>query len=305
MLSTSCLRVGLLLGASLSVLACASTRAVPQRTSIAGQVIDAHGEPIAGARVAVVTRQEVVVGSGVADSSGRYSFELGPHPRESLILGAEGEGFERWSGSVESDRLDGLTIVLDRKVDAAYLEALRTVSDVQDRAWRIHEILALDDTNFSFEVVFPYVGELREDLLAAAQRPTRTLEGRRLLADRALQLLAFWGDPADQALLDPWLAQSSGFAKPPEEVEAPDPDAMCRAWAEVHFRHQGAGFRAPRYSCSEPVIDPAGRRALMLFDVTSGLYYYNMHLVFERASPSEPWRLRTVVEGITDEPGPL
>lgn len=305
MLSTSCLRVGLLLGASLSVIACVSTRAVSQRTPIAGQVIDAHGEPIAGARVGVVTEQEVVVGSGVADAAGRYSFELGPHRREPLILKAEGEGFERWSGRVDREDLDGLTILLDRKVDAAYLEALRAVSDARDRAVRVHEILAVDDTNFSIEVVFPYLGELREDLRAAAQRPARTLEGNRLLADRALQLLAFWGDPADQALLDPWLAQNPGFARPPEEVEAPVPAVMCKAWAEVHFRHQGAGFRAPRFGCSEPVIDPAGQRALMLFDVTAGLYHYNMHIVFERASPGGPWRLRTVVEGITDEPGPL
>ncbi|HSK80332.1 MAG TPA: carboxypeptidase regulatory-like domain-containing protein [Thermoanaerobaculia bacterium] len=297
-----CFRVGLLLGAALSVTSCASMRAVPQLTSMTGQVIDAHGAPIVGARVALVTGQRVPVGSGTTDAAGRYSFDLGPHPRESLILKAEGEGFERWSGWVGWDRLDGLTILLDRKVDSAYLEALRGVSNAPDRVWRIDEILAVDDTNFSIEALFPYLGELREDLRAASQRSTRTLDHGDLLAERALKLLAFWGDPADRALFDPWLAENPWLRSPPEEVEVPDPGAMCRAWAEVHFRHEGAGFRAPRYFCTEPVIDPAGLRVLMLFDVTSGLYHYNMHLVFERKSTSEPWRLRSVIEGITDEP---
>jgi hypothetical protein len=49
-------------------------------------------------------------------------------------------------------------------------------------------------------------------------------------------------------------------------------------------------------------VDPAATRALMLFDVTSALFHYNMHLLLARASPGEPWRLRAIVEGVTDHP---
>jgi hypothetical protein len=269
-------------------------------TVMRGKVVDTHDGPIAGATVALTTAEEAPVGGGTTDEDGAYDFALAPHRRESLVLSVEAEGFQPWSGWVGWERLDGVTVALDRTVDAAYLTALREVSDPEARRMRIDEILALDDANFSLYAVFPFLGELREDLRAATRRPTRIRTSGRLLAERALELLAFWDDPADRDLVTPWRAERGWFRDPPEEVTAATTTELCDAWAKAHFARES--FRAPVYWCSEAAVDPPATRALMLFDVTSALYHYTLHLVLVRASAGEPWRLRAVVEGVTDHP---
>lgn len=276
---------------------CASAPAV---TSASGRVVDVHGRPVSGARVTVKTHALQVVGTGAAGADGHFAFALARHRGIEPELSVDADGFAHWSQWADWEQLGDYQVTLDRKVDDGYLIALRAVSDPTERVSRMEEILSVSEWHWAVEPLFPFLGELREDLLAASARPTRTKMGD-LLADRAFVLLAFWGDSRDRALLTPWSAKNLWFAAPPSPLQAPSPRAMCSAWAAVHFEHEGVAGDWPPYYCTEAVVDPDQTRALMLFQVDYAHWRYNMHLILQRDDKEAPWQLRAVAMGERDD----
>jgi hypothetical protein len=285
---------------SLIVIVMTGCASAPAVTSASGQVLDVHSRPVAGARVTLKSHAKLPIGTGLTDLEGHFAFAITRHRGGEPELSVDAEGFMYWSRWAGWEQLADYPVQLDRRADAAYLTALRAVSDPAERVSRMEEVLSVEVWNFAVEPLFPFLGELRQDLIAASARPTRTVTGD-LLADRAFELLAFWGDPSDGALLAPWLAKNTWFAAAPSPVRAPNLDDMCQAWAAVHFGHEGLKGRWPPYYCTESVIDPGQTRALMLFQVDYTHWRYNMHLVLGRDSKDQPWQLRAVAEGMTDD----
>ncbi len=287
---------------------CASAPAV---TSASGRVEDVHDRPVAGARVTVKTHWSKVLGTGVTGPDGGFSFALTKHWQHGAEpeLSVDADGFMHWSQDADWTQLAGYPVILARKIDAGYLTALRSVSDPAERIWRMDEILSIWDTGedpkaewqWGIERLFPFLGELREDLIAASTRPARTADDASR-SDRALMLLAFWDDPRDHDLLAPWLAKNTWFAEAPSPVQAPSLDTFCSAWAAVHFsQNERLSPPWPPYYCTPAVIDPDQTRALMFFQVEYVHWRYNMYLVLRHDDKDGSWRLHWVVEGITDD----
>ncbi len=291
---------GLAAGALIAIVmsGCASAPAV---TAASGQVVDALGRPVNGARVTVRTQSQKPVGAGVTDADGRFAFALAPRHGAEADLTVEADGYVRWSYGADWKQLTGYRLSLDRKVDPAYLIALRAVSDPAERATRMAEILAAGEVHYAVEPLFPFLGELRQDLLNASAPPAQTRTDK-LVVDRALELLAFLGDPRDRERLAPWLAANRWFDASPQPLTAPSLDALCTAWAAVHFANERLKQGEwPPHECTYAVLDFAQTRAMMLFQVDYAHWRYNMYLVFDRDGKDQPWQLRAVVMHETDD----
>src|SRR6185503_610552 len=189
-----------------------------QPSTATGRVVDVHGRPVAGAAVEVsIMGQDYrrhTLGQGVSDVDGRFALSLAPNESgASLGIGVDAPGFvDEWvsfpRGIVDE------TIVLRRVVDQAFLEALRSVRDPQERARRVMEIAASEPAFLpEIEEMFPYLGEVRSELAAIvlagiAERKEQRTDGSP--ADHASRLLAYWADPADDAIVLPWIKENWG-----------------------------------------------------------------------------------------------
>ncbi len=285
-----------------TALGCASLRE-PERgpaiTVAHGRVLNPHWRPVGGARATLSIDGQGQVGTGTADADGYFTFALAKHRQigEDPVLAVEADGFLPWSQRISWKDLTDCRVKLDRKIDAAYMAELRSISDPAQRTWRMEEILSGTDWDQTLADLFPFVGELRDDLIAASARPPASPEDK--MAENALALLAFWNDPRDRERLTPWVAQNPFYHLSPEPVKAPSPEEFCQAWASVHFAHEHIKGRDwPPYYCSQPRIDASQTHALILFEVRYTYWRYNMYLVVTRDGKDQPWRLRTLVDNL-------
>lgn len=268
-----------------------------------GRVVDVQGRPVAGAALEVsITSQdyrEVIIGRGVSDADGRFALRLTTNQYGDLGLGADAPGFARWGWAGFPRGVVEETIVLKRTVDRHFIEGLRAVRDPAERANRVLEIAASDNLPEIGEM-FPYLGELREDLAAIVRAGTREPRERTdgsTPADHAARLLAYWADPADDGLVMPWVRKNWG-ARPAHVthlgLSAASIDEVCDRWREIHFADQGITGRQPWNACLEPVLDRTRSHALALFRVRYAYWGYEMHLVMRREG--ERWVLRGVAD---------
>lgn len=268
-----------------------------------GRVVDLQGRPVAGAAVEVsIMGQDYrrqTLGRGVSDVDGGFALSLSTNEYGNLGIEVEAPGFVSGWDSFPRGIVDE-TIVLGRIVDRAFLDALRSVRDPQERARRVLEIAASDDPP-EIEEMFPYLGELRSDLAAIVRAGITEPKGRRserTPAYQASRLLAYWADPADDALLAPWIKKNWG-ARPAHVAHlglaADSIDEICHRWSEIHFVDQKiAADRVPWNTCVQPLVDRTGTHALALFQVRYAIWGYDMYLVMRQESGR--WVLRGVAE---------
>ena len=288
------------------VAAAAAGARTPKPSTATGRVVDLQGRPVAGAAVEVsIMGQDYrrqTLGRGVSDVDGGFALSLSPNEHgSSLGIEVAAPGFVPDFASFPRGIVDE-TIVLRRIVDRAFLEALRSVRDPEERARRMLEIAASDDLP-DIDEMFPYLGELRPDLAAIVKAGTtepKTRRTERTPAYQASRLLAYWADPADDELLAPWVKENWG-ARPAHVAHlglaADSIYEICHRWAEIHFVDQKiAADRVPWNRCLEPVVDRTGTHALALFRVRYAYWGYDMYLVMRREG--ERWVLRGVAENM-------
>ena len=271
-----------------------------------GRVLDVQGRPVSGAVIEVsITNQEyesVTIGPGVSDADGRFALTLATYDYGDLGLGVEAPGFGHWGWAGFPRGIVDEEIVLRRIIDRSFIEGLRAVRDPAERARRVLEIAASDDLP-EIEEMFPYLGELRPELAAIVRAGTAEPRVRRdgsSPADHAARLLAYWADPADDAIVVPWVKKEWG-GRPAHVahlgLSAASIYEICDRWREIHFADQGISGRKPPSPCLEPVVDPTHTHALALFRVEYAYWAYDMHLVMRREG--ERWVLRGVAENKT------
>lgn len=290
-----------LLAAAVAAAPAGDRRTKPRTAS--GRVVDVQGRPVAGAAVEVsITNQEyrsVTIGQGVTGDDGRFALTLTTNDYGDVGLGVDAPGFAHWGWAGFPRGIVSEEIVIHRAIDETFLDGLRSVRDPDERARRVLEIAASDDLP-DIEKLFPYLAELRPDLAAVARaRPAGPKLRRtdRSPADQALRLLAYWADPADDALVTPWIRKNWG-ARPAHVAHlglaADSIDELCDRWREIHFADQRITSGEPPSLCHQPVTDSTGTHALSLFKVQYKYWGYDMHLVTRREG--ERWVLRGVVE---------
>ena len=271
-----------------------------------GRVVDVQGRPVAGAAIEIsMTSQDyrsVTIGQGVSGIDGRFALTLSTNEYGDLGLGVDAPGFEHWGWAGFPRGIVNEEIVIHRVVDRTFLDALRAVRDPEERARRVLEIAASDDLP-DIEELFPYLAELRSELAAIARARTDEPKVRRTgrsPADQALRLLAYWADPADDALVAPWIKKNWGGRKAHVAhlgLGADSIQEICNRWREIHFADQGIASDPPASLCLEPVTDRTGTHALALFVVRYKYWGYDMHLAMRREGTR--WVLRGVAENTT------
>ena len=288
---------------SVAAAATGGARETKPRTAT-GRVVDVHGRPVAGAAIEVeITNQDyesVTIGRGVSGDDGRFALRLTTTDYGDLGLGVDAPGFAHWGSADFSRGVVDAKIVLWRTIDRPFIESLRSVSDPAERARQVLEIAASEDLP-DIEEMFPYLGEVRAelaDIVRAGRIDPKERSDGSSPADQAARLLAYWADPADDALVMPWLKRTWG-ARPAHVahlgLSASSIYDVCDRWREIHYADQGiSNDSQPWAACVEPVVDRTGGHALALFHVRYAHWGYDMHLVMRREG--ERWVLRGVAE---------
>ena len=283
--------------------AAASTARKAKPWTATGRVVDVQGRPVAGAALDLsITNHEyrsVTIGRGVSGDDGRFALRLTTNEYGDLGLGVDAPGFAHWGWAGFPRGVADETIVLRRIIDRPFMEGLRAVRDPAERARQVLEIAASHDLP-DIEELFPYLGDVRAELAAIVRAGTAGPRDRTddtSPADRAARLLAYRADPADDALLLPWLKKNWG-GRPAHVahlgLSAASIDEVCDRWREIHFADQKISGNQPWNACLQPVMDGAGSHALALFRVRYAYWGYDMHLVMRREG--ERWVLRGVAE---------
>jgi hypothetical protein len=230
-------------------------------------------------------------------------------PGDSLVLRVAAPGFAPWAGRIPANRADrptALDVALDPELDAAWFARLRALSGATEREHQVALLLAHDHLREQLAAVFPFLAEIRRELLVATGWTSRqTVQRRSPFVDEAHLLLALLGDPADRERLAPWLAANPWVVVDPAALPPLAPAAgadLCTAWAAAHLAREGCG--TPLWSCDPLVWSVSGERGLLRFSVFYAHWGYDLWVVFSRAE--DGWLVAAEVAGTTDHylPGP-
>ncbi|HET9768251.1 MAG TPA: hypothetical protein VFS60_15465 [Thermoanaerobaculia bacterium] len=289
----------LLATASVSSGLAAAARTKPATAT--GRVLDVHGQPVAGAAIEVsITTQEyksLTIGEGTTDTNGRFALDLSTTSYGDLGLGVEAPGFKNWGWAGFPEGIVAEEIVLSRVIDRSFLERLRSVGDREAHARGVFEIAASDDLP-EIPELFPYLGELRPELAAIVRARTSEPKLKRdgsTPADHALRLLALRADPADDALVEPWMKEEWAFEPALTKVSGESIYQVCSRWGDVHFAKEGVSKQPPPSYCQDQVVDSGGLHAMALWSVRYMYWGYSMYLVMRREG--DRWVLRGVTGG--------
>jgi len=264
-----------------------------------GEVTDLQGHAVAGVLVRVDS--PVTLGPSHSDAQGRFEMPLSK-PVKELSLTIEHPGFQRWSLYGASPDQDGVyQIRLTRNIDREYLTELAAQSDPAHFRELARDLLTPSMGTVGDELpmaqVLPFLKALRERLRALLPAEPARLKHENLNAeqDRAALLLAFLGDPQDDALVDAWAAKQNFVSRPQKRCAGPSADAAAQAWRTLHFQREG--YRDPKkvpYNTLTTQIAPSGDHGLALHTVRYAYWGYSQYLVLVRLN--EAWEVRRVIE---------
>jgi len=264
-----------------------------------GRVTDLQGHAVAG--VLVKPDSPVALGPSRSDAQGRFEMPLS-QPVKELSLTVEHPGFQRWSLYGASPDRDGFyQIRLTRNIDHVYLTELAAQSDPARFRELARDLLAPSMGTVGDELpmaqVLPFLKALRERLRALL--PADPAQLRRANPpeeqDKAALLLAYLGDPRDDALVDAWAAKQNYVSRPQRRCAGPTADAAARAWTTLHFKREG--YRDPKkvpYNTLITQVAPSGDHGLALHKVFYAYWGYSQYLVLVRLK--DAWEVRRVIE---------
>jgi hypothetical protein len=272
-------------------------KTIPVPATATGTVRSRFGGPVAEAEVAITPEEgEGVLGTGKTDAQGKFKINLSRDNYRGLAIEVKAKGFVRFGQSGLYGGLVGFMVVLDREIDDDRLAAVAAEKDPERRLEGVLELVAAREmSDLGIDKVFPYIGKLRDDLktIIATRAFGRKDDRRESPADRALRLLAFWGDPADEALVAPWLKDNVHVAPPPQPIAGATIEEACRRYADAHFGNKPADQRTLSVF-GKPLYSLEKDRALIVFNVEYAYWGYSKYLVLVKEGDS--WRLKVVAD---------
>ena len=292
-------------------------KTIPVPSTATGVVRARFGGPVAGAEITITPEVgEGVLGSGKTHAEGRFKINLLAADYRGVTLEVKAKGFVRWAFGGIYGGIVGHLAVLDREIDDDRLAAVLAEKDPERRLEGVLEIVASRQmSDLGIEQVFPYIGKLRADLrtIIAARVFDRKDDGGESPADRARWLLAYWADPADEAVVEPWMKDNAYIAPAPPEIVGATIEDACRRYADAFFGNEPANqrtlsnFSNPRYSLEKD-------RALIEFSVHYLNWGFSQYLVLvkegdqpatARAVPVPGRRVKLVAEHMHWDRGPV
>ena len=248
----------------------AGTRPPPAAAN--GRVVDRKGGPIAGAAVVIQSRSaDDMLGQCVTDKDGRFAISLmkptsDRQPELSIIVTHQGQA--RWA---QRGSFPGVLVRMDRDIVPAYLGAVTTQADPEERLWMLLEIVGSRQMVLDVERLYPAIGTLRPDLLQVIRSGKFAIKDdkRSSPADRARAFLEFWHDPADAELFS--------SVPPSVAISGKTIQEACKRW-EDHYFAKAQGQR-PMSSFSEPIVGADKKHGLVTFSVIYAHWGYSMRLV--------------------------
>jgi hypothetical protein len=279
----------------------ASEAAATEVQIAAGQVTDLQGHTVASALVKAESWESEPLGMAQSDAQGRFKVALS-HPVKDLTLIVERPGFQRWALAASSPGPDGsYQILLTRTIDRKYLTELTAQSEPARFQRLARDLLAPSEgttgDTLPLDQVLPFLKALRSRLRALLPAEPGRLEKLDLTEeqDKAAALLAYLGDPRDDALVDAWAAKQNYVSRPPQPFKGPTPEAAARAWQKVHFEKEG--YLTPQsipYNTLRTQIAPSGDHGLALHTVRYAHWGYSQYLVLVRSK--NVWEVRRVID---------
>jgi hypothetical protein len=249
-------------------IAISKRRALLPRTAT-GLIVDRMNVVVPDATVMISKESaENVIGRGRTDRQGRFEVDLYTAVYRDITLHVMAEGYSKWMRGGIYGGIQEYRIRLDRHVDKVFLDTLVVEQEPRNRLWMVLEIIGARSNPVEIKTVFPRIGLIRGELL-------RVMTVRRFYekddpvaspADRALELLAFWHDPADVAMILERLPKRGYTLFKKTVISGPSPGHVCRVWADAHFAQAELDPRPPS-SCSKPHYGPDRRHALIEFSV--------------------------------------
>ncbi|MFY9826252.1 MAG: carboxypeptidase-like regulatory domain-containing protein [Thermoanaerobaculia bacterium] len=278
-----------------------TARAVPGAQPVAaGRITDLQGRAVAGALVRTESWESQPLGSGRSDAEGRFEVALS-QPVKDLTLIIEHPGFQRWALAGTETGQDRYQIRLTRRIDSAYLTELAAQSEPTRFRQLAMDLLAPSLGTSSnhgeiVEQVLPYLKSLRQRLRALLPEAPAQLRAISEPQNQAALLLAYLGDPRDDALVDAWAARQSFISRPPHPCRGPTPDAAARVWQKLHFEQEGyRGSQTIPFNALRTQIAPSGDHGLALYSVRYAYWGYSQYLVLVRLN--DAWEVHRVIEG--------
>ncbi|MBN2581711.1 MAG: carboxypeptidase regulatory-like domain-containing protein [Planctomycetes bacterium] len=243
-----------------------------------GRVEDCWGRPVAGVKVVIDTEEtEIRMGEGTTDAAGRFRIRLNSTKYRGLGVEVLAEGYDRYAISGVYGGIVDYPVQLNRAVGKASLERLVGEPDAEQR---LRMLLELKDV--PLEMLFPYLGLLREDYraLIVSGRFNRLDSQLSSPASRAAGTLAYWCEPEDielakahGLLLDKFAVRSRSFT----ELSGDSVDEIL----EKH-RNEAQDSKAPWPAYSETVCSKDGSRALVEASMMYAHWGYTYYLVMAR-----------------------
>jgi hypothetical protein len=259
-----------------------------------GRVTDLQGRPVAGALV------ESALGDGRSDAQGGFQILLS-EPVKELSLTVEHPGFQRWSLYGASPDRDGLyQIRLTRTIGSEYLTELAAQTEPARFQWLARDLLTPSmgtvGETLPMEEVLPFLKTLRPWLRALLPAKPALVKQRDLPEQqhRAILLLAYLGDPQDDALVDAWASKQNFVARPPKPCQGATADTAAREWQKVHFAKEGYGpSQSVPYNTMQTQIAPSDDHGLVLHTVRYAHWGYSQYGVLVRLN--DTWEVRRVI----------
>ena len=280
----------------------AMAAAASEANVVDGRVTDLAGKPLGGVVVAAQTWERKQLGDATTSADGRFKIGCQATAADVTLI-VEHAGFQRYAMTGFKTGGGAAAIALTRVIDADYLAALaRETAPTRFRA-RAADLLApsLGTTGeaLPLEVVVPALPALRKPLRAWLPADAAAARRKDLPRDQdfALRLLALLGDPADDDLVEAWIAgDPKRAARPPRACRAKSIDASVHAWADAHFTKEGYRENQRRPFNSHEIVEaPGAGHAVVTVTVRYAHWGYSQRLALVRSHGV--WDVRWVLPG--------
>jgi hypothetical protein len=274
-----------------------SRRQKPLPRNATGMVVDRMNVVVPGASIMVSHGAENnVIGRAKTDEQGRFRAELFATSYRDLTLHVVAEGYAKWIRDRIYGGIQDWVVRLDQNVSQHFLEKLSVTQKPEDRLWMLLEIVGARRFPVKVEDVFPHLGVYRTDLLRViATRGFHEKDDETSSpAQRALELLSYWHEPADIPMIHERLPKTGYTLFKKVVIFGKSPSEVCRMWADAHFAQTEIDPRPPA-KCSKPRYSPDRRRALAVFAVFEPYATYR-HLL-AMIDYGNGWELRLVKTG--------
>jgi hypothetical protein len=232
---------------------------------VTGLVVDRMNVTVPGASILVTDESaEQIVGRGLTDQQGRFAFGLFSASYRSLSLHVIAKGYAKWIYDRVFGGIEDWPVLLDRTVDRSFMKTLAAAQDPEPRLWMLLEIIGARRSPVDIAEVFPYLGELRGDLQRVVNAPAfyEKDDDSASPAERALEFLAYWREPADIAYLKERLSRKKFTIFRQTVIAGNSPSEVCGMWA-ASFLAQAELDPKPPSSCGKTRYSLDKRRALI------------------------------------------